>query len=223
MLTNNVQRKISTRELTWKSYLRAPMEAKPTALGLWLTADGLGRMELVPELIAAAIYPGQAAVELVTTHILMLDECGFLMIYQSEGTDWIQLMRPLKVDARLATSECPPPPDTCTRMIREDSRTFAAVGGERRRAREQAERESAQRASRWAQWEQEQERTRKPERPLLLDAPPIGCPDHPNGRFKDCGPCGTGRRRHDRWLAQTRYDEALEAYEKETWHDEEPF
>jgi hypothetical protein len=49
---------------------------------------------------------------------------------------------------------------------------------------------------------------------MLIDAPPLGCPEHPHGTFKDCGPCGTARRRHDRWVAQERYTDQLADYEE---------
>lgn len=224
MSTRSVQRKIETADLRWTGYLRSPHSARPTALGLWLTTDGLGRCELVPELIAAAIYPGEAATELVIEHLLQLDDCGFLTIYTADDSEWIALRRPLKVDARLASSSCPPPPEP----IREPSRTFAAVGGARERARERVRAEGAERAGEWASWSGEQESTtRPPRRPLLLDAPPLGCPDHPHGRFEDCGPCGTARRRHDRWIQEQRYTEQVEKHEQaqedaEVW-DDEPF
>jgi hypothetical protein len=196
--------------------MRAPHAARPTALGLWLTTDPLGRRELVPELIAAAIYPGEAATDMVIEHLLMLADCGFLTIYQDNGAEWIALRRPLKVDARVASSDAPEPP-------REHSRSFAAVGG----AGERVRAENAERVGEWTRWAGEQERTtRPPARPLLLDAPPIGCPDHPHGRFKDCGPCGTARRRHDRWVLEARYGEQLTEFEQaqgneqEVWDDE---
>lgn len=206
--------------MRWPGYLRAPHEAKPTAVGLWTTAtDPLGRCELVPELIAAAIYPGQAATDLVIDHLLMLADSGFLTIYEEQGSEWIALRRPLKVDARVASSDAPEPP-------RDHSRTFAAVGGAGERARERVQAESAERESEWARWRAEQERgPRRPKRPLLLDAPPIGCPDHPHGRFEDCGPCGTARRQHDRWLSQERYTQQMTEHEQnqeseEGWGDD---
>lgn len=219
MSTKSVQKRISSEDLLFPGYLRAPTLAKPTALGLWLTTDGLGRRELVPELIAAAIYPGEAATELIIEHLLLLEESGFLTIYQEDGTEFVALRRPLRTDARVAWSNCPEPP-------REVSRSFAAVGGAGERARARARDESDERARDWATWEAEQERTRLPARPLLLDAPPIGCPDHPNGRYSDCGPCGTARRRHDKWIAQQRYDDALTRFEQEHGggsDDDEPF
>lgn len=197
------------------------MGAKPTAIGLWLHTDGLGRREVVPELLAAAIYPGEAATELIINHLLMLDESGFLDFYQDEGTEYLALRRPLKLDARLAWSNCPDPP------VRESSRTFAAVGGARERASARMRAEQAERVGQWATWADEQEqRTRPPKRPLLLDAPPIGCPEHPHGRFENCGPCGTARMRHDRWVQEARYGEQLTEFEKtqgdtgEDWGDD---
>lgn len=220
--TKSVQRKISAADLQFSGYLRAPMVAKPTAIGLWIHTDGLGRREMVPELIAAAIYPGEAATELVVDHLLMLDESGFLELYQEGGREWIALARPLKLDARLAWSNAPGPPP------RENSRTFAAVGGARERASARVRAESAERAGEWAAWAHEQEQARRrPARPLLLDAPPIGCPNHPHGRFKDCGPCGTARRRHDRWVQEARYGEQVTEFEQahgnEGVDDDEPF
>lgn len=212
------QRRIAPSDLEFEGYMRAPDEAKPTAVGLWLHTDVAGRRELVPELIAAAIYPGQSATERVVEHLLMLDESGFLVIYQAEGREWIELVRPLRADVRNAPpSECPP--------CRDMSRHVVAVGGGRagesvwERAEARVAAEQADRAGEWERWRREQERAgRAPRRPLLLDAPPIGCPEHPNGRFADCGPCGTARRQHDRWVAQQRYEEQIVAYD-----DEEPF
>lgn len=214
-------RKISASDLRSPGYLRAPDEAKPTAIGLWLHTDVSGRRELVPELIAGDLYPGRAAIDLVVEHLLMLDESGFLTIYQSGGREWIALTTPLRADTRNAPpSECPDPP-------RDLSRHVAAVGGARERAEERVRAEVGERAGQWAEWSREQERTaRPPAMPLLLQAPPIGCPDHPNGRYEDCGPCGTARRRHDRWVVQQRYTQQVadydEAYEQQG-ADDEPF
>lgn len=213
-------RTISAADLQEPSFLRAPDAAKATAIGLWVHTDVDGRRELVPELIAADLYPGRDAIELVIQHLLDLDECGFLTIYASGGREWIALSSPLRVDRRTARPSAAPEPPP-----RDMSRHVAAVGGERarERARARASDEAGERATQWASWEQEQERsTRTPARPLLLDAPPIGCPDHPHGRFADCGPCGTARRRHDHWLAQRRYEQGL-ADAPPPVEDEEPW
>lgn len=205
---------ISTSDLEFTGYLRAPDVAKPTAMGLWLHTDVEGRRPLVPELIAAAIYPGRDATEQVVEHLLMLDESGFLTIYTSHGQEWIQLRHLLRVDSRgMPASECPPPPQG-------SPWESVAVGGAGERARERVLAESAGAAGRWDAWAGEQERGREPVRPLLLDAPPIGCPEHPAGAFRDCGPCGTARRRHDKWVAQQRYEEQLTRHYKENPDDE---
>ena len=227
---------ISAADLDFRGYLRAPLEAKVTALGLWTkSTDVFGRRELLPELIAGEIYPGEAATERVEEHLEQLAASGFLTIYRAEGTVWLQLARPLKADTRGAADECPPPP------VQELPRRSMAMGGagvreqarERARARMQAE--HGERQSEWGMWEQEQEtRPEPPRRPMLLDAPPIGCPDHPRGAFKDCGPCGTARRRHDHWVAEQRYEDRLTDYEQrmaayqsepgpEVVDDDEPF
>ena len=79
------RRTISARDLESPGFLKAPDAAKPTAFGLWVHTDIDGRRELVPELIAGDLYPGRAATDLVIEHLLMLDESGFLRIYQSGG------------------------------------------------------------------------------------------------------------------------------------------
>lgn len=215
-MSTHKQRMISASDLRFRGFVEAPHEAKLTAMTLWLTTDVNGRREALPSLIAADAYPGEAATDRVETHLLMLDESGFLSLYQAEGSTWLQLERPLKSDRRGAVADCPPPPhDRPWKSM--------AVGGAGERARERTTRESAERAREWAEWEAEQERGGPPRRPVLLDAPPIGCPEHPNGRFKDCGPCGTARRRHDKWVAQVRYGEAVEEFERGQWDEEEPF
>lgn len=184
-------------------------------MGLWGIADDEGRLELRPDLIAGHLYPGDPAMtaDVIEEHLLELDDAGFLTIYTVAGRTLLQLASPL-VTQRPSPSPLPPParsPDP------EDSGRFLAVGGAREGARERAEErvraEQAERAAEWAAWEQEQEREAAPRRPLLLDAPPIGCPDHPNGRYEDCGPCGTWRRRHELWLAQQRHVERLARHE----------
>ena len=182
-------------------------DARLTGTNLWGIVDDEGRMELRPELIAGSVYPGDPMMtsEVIETHLLELDDAGFLTLYQAENRWWIQLHRPLKT-ARPTPSAAPDPPLS---IPQESSGAFMAVGGARAWARERVVSEGDERAAEWAGWASEQERSRPPSRPLLLDAPPIGCPDHPNGRFQDCGPCGTARRRHDKWLSERRYEEQL--------------
>lgn len=198
------QREIPPDRFTDPELLAAPKPARLTGMGLWRLVDDEGRMELRSDLIAGSIYPGDPMVTAATIedHILDLFESGFLQVYSARGRDWVALTRPLRTPRPLPSS-CPPPPQ-------EVSGGLLAVGGvgagwERVRA------EDAARARTWAEWGAEQERDPvPPRRPLLMDAPPIGCPDHPHGRFEDCGPCGTARRRHDHWVAAQRYSEQVE-------------
>lgn len=210
------QRMISASDLQSAEYLRTPDEAKGTAFGLWLFTNVDGRRELLPELIAGDLYPGRAATQMVEEHLLMLDESGFLTIYEAEGSHWIQLKRPLKADRRGAISDCPPPPD------RGATRMSMAVGGARERAEARVREQVGERTGEWAAWERAHEHSAPPPLPLLLQAPPIGCPEHPDGRFADCGPCGTARRRHDKWVAQERHTRRMAEFEQGQ-DDDEPW
>lgn len=205
-MTRRRQREIPPALWTDPGLLRAPKPARLTGMGLWGFVDDEGRAELRADLIAGAVYPGDPEMtpEVIEEHVMLLDESGFLRIFDANGSTWIALSRPLRTPRPMA-SECPPPPAP------EPSGRFMAVGG----ARERVRAEQDERASEWARWAQEQERTPVPKRPLLLDAPPIGCPEHPNGRFADCGPCGTARRRHDRWVAQQRYEDQVGKFNDE--------
>lgn len=55
----------------------------------------------------------------------------------------------------------------------------------------------------------ERERPPLPQRPWQLDAPPIGCVDHPNGSRWPCGPCRTARLQHEQWWINARYQADL--------------
>lgn len=207
------QRMISASDLQAPEYLRAPDAAKPTAMGLWLHTDVAGRRELVPELIAGDLYPGRAATEMVVEHVLMLDECGFLTVYRADGRDWIALTRPLKADARGARVESPPPPSQQSPW---ESVAVGRAGGREgagERASERVRAEDAARADAWAAVREQRETPQPPARPLLLDAPPIGCSEHPEGRHQACGPCRTARHQRDEWLARKVYEQKLALYE----------
>lgn len=176
---------------------------------------------MIPELIAADVYPGEAATDRILEHLLILEECGFLNLYQADDAEWLQLTRPLKTDQRGAETDCPAPPQP----EREVSRKFMAVGRAGERAREQMREERRVRDARWER-EREPERAVMPERPLLLNAPPIGCREHPNGHDKACGPCRDARLNRDLWIEERVYERKLtDFYEQEgvSYVDEEPF
>lgn len=61
---------------------------------------------------------------------------------------------------------------------------------------------------------------------MRLKAPPIGCPDHPNGiTDQECGPCGTAAEYRKTWLEKERFVERLAIFEEEgdEWDPDEPF
>lgn len=197
-------RRMRLSDWTTTSLMKVSLAARTTALLLTLAADDHGRAELRTDLLLATLYPKRSdpiTEDDLESHLLELDQAGFLTIYETDGQSMIALAEPPRVDRPTASEYPPPPVKPSPHVAREDSRKFVAVGGA---------------GAEWAAWEDEQEREGRPERPLVMDAPPIGCPDHPDGRFKNCGPCGTARRRHDRWLATRSYEVKLAHYEAET-------
>ncbi len=225
------QRTTTPAHLSDPALLRAQPLTQLTAMKLWMAVDDFGGMERDPLTVMAACYPaGGMLTETVEAHLDELWETGFLQQYTAEGRDWFELSRPL-VTQRPTKTHRPRP--FGPKPVPEDSGKFLAVGGGGAGARERALGESAEWASGpsvgarervrreplgeppadWRAWREEAEReVRPPVRPLLLDAPPIGCPEHPHGRFANCGPCGTARKQHDLWVAQRRHSIAVEDY-----------
>jgi len=204
-----------------------PDVAKPTALWLWLNLDPMGRGLMDPEWIASRMNPIndlRSESEKVLDHLLMLMDAGFLTTYQAEGCEWILLLHPLKTDLRRTRIETPEPP-------KNRPWTSVAVGvGERERARARARdrvrAEDAARADAWDAVREHREREPEaPERPMLLDAPPMFCDDHmPHGAGrKKCGPCRDSRLIRDEWLQRRVYEEKLAHHFEETGDDDEPF
>lgn len=221
------QRMISLEDLQSPEFQSVPDEAKPTAMGLWTLLDVHGRGPLSELWIAQELFrdrPAMEAADVVMGHLVMLIDAGFMTTYRADGAEWIQLTRPLKADKRRAPALAPEPPGgrpwTSTAVERERARGSA-------RARVMAE--DAARAEAWAVVQAERARVERPERPRLLDAPPIGCPKHPDGLVNAaCGPCGTARVQRVEWLTRRVYEDKLtEFYEhndgaEEVW-DDEPF
>ncbi|PPG35189.1 hypothetical protein C5E10_06250 [Pseudoclavibacter sp. RFBG4] len=218
---------ISASDLASPEYERVPDEAKPTAFGLWLHLDPLGRGPMDPEWIAARLYPTKdrsLAKDLVFEHLVLLLDAGFMSTYQAEGSEWICLSRPLKVDMRGVKIFTPDPPGAFPWTLMAGERGGAS-GREsaRERARAEVRAEGAARADAWAAAERDRVRVpRRPERPLVLDAPPPFCPEHmPYGSGgPPCGPCRDARIvRHD-WMETKVYEQRLtDHYEREESDD----
>ena len=214
--------------------LRAQPLTQLTAMKLWMVVDDFGGMEADPLTVMVACFPGQRVpLETIEEQLHELDDTGFLTLYTAEGVDWFELTHPLDTQRPTVTSR---PRPGVSRSIPEGSGKFMAVGGVGAGEREQAPSGNAWRTSEpwasarervrrepvgepvedWRTWREEAEReVRPPVRPLLLDAPPIGCPEHPYGRFANCGPCGTARKQHDLWVAKRRHGIAMEDFAEE--------
>ncbi len=200
-----LQRKIKPADLEWVGFRRAPVEVQGTALGLWLYTDATGGIELDAQRIADLIRPGTPP-SVMEEHILMLEESGFLVIFPDRGTWWISLVRPLSVDMRKVD------PSTLAPSFRDRPRPAVAMEREREgvSARERVEArvrgEDARRAWDWAERTAAREGPRREERPVLLDAPPLGCPEHPeNIASVNCRACGVARNIRDEWVARERH------------------
>jgi len=208
---------ISLEDLQSPEFQAVPDEAKPTALGLWTLLDVDGRGPLSEWWIAQELYrdrPPLEAADLVMGHLVMLIDAGFMVTFRApdpesgQMREWIQLLRVLKADKRRAPSLAPPPPD---------ARPWTSMAVERERARASARErvrfEDAARAEAWAAVQVERAPVERPERPVLLDAPPIGCPKHPDGLVNGpCGPCGTARVQRIEWLTRRVYEDKLADY-----------
>ncbi|MGN7861477.1 hypothetical protein ACTJI8_12925 [Microbacterium sp. 22303] len=209
------QRKISAADL--ETLAGVPDEAKATAFWLWLHMDPLGRGVADPRVIARRMNTGEPldlVADRVEEHLLMLMDAGWLTTFDHLGDEWILLLYPLKVDMRDVRITSPePPPGTLPAGYP------VAVGGAgaraRERAREQVRAEGAARADAWDAVQRDRERApERPERPAVLDAPPMFCDEHmPGGAGKTkCGPCRDARNKRDAWLAEKVYEQKLTTF-----------
>lgn len=215
---------IDASDLASPEYERVPDEAKPTAVGLWLHLDPLGRGPMDPEWIAERIYPRRdrtVAADMVLEHLVMLIDAGFLATYEADGFEWLQLSRPLKVDKRGVTITTPDPPGQFPWTSMAGGREGAR---ERARAEVRAEREAS--AAGWDAVQRDRRReVRRPDKPLTLSAPPAFCHEHmPAGSGgTPCGPCRDTRIVREDWLRSAIYEQNLTTFyeqgEADDWHD----
>ncbi|MEV8269135.1 hypothetical protein AB0P19_02235 [Microbacterium oleivorans] len=188
--------------------LGLPTEAAPTALGL-LRLAGNEPMRLDPARVAAQLYPADprpASTERVILHVVMLEEAGFLTTWADSTGEWLTLLDPTAP----TPPQAPQPDPFSPAGEREKERDARARARERARARALAEEQAWE--ARWA--DRSQPQLSRPERPRLLDAPPIGCHEHPNGTLTPCGPCGTAAEYRRQWLAREKYVEQLSIFEE---------
>lgn len=211
--------------------LGLPIEAAPTAMGLRMLAGTTNLLRLDPKMIATQLYPAEptrAATERVILHIVMLEEAGWVQTWIADGQEWLRTIEPgQNPPPQTANARLPDPFSPAGERGKEETRARAREQA-RARARERMEAEERDRAARWDAWNRDQSHAqpRRPERPALLDAPRIGCPDHPHGTFEECGPCGTAAARRKEYLTDRKYFEQLSIFEEQTGEvidDDEPF
>lgn len=210
------------------SVLGLPAEAAATLVALRVIAHGAGPILLQPEILAARIYPNlppDMAREVLILHVVMLEDAGYARSWIADGREWLLLTDPWEIPAQEPPSG--PLPRPFSPAGEREGEGARARESARERARAQVEAEERERVARWDQWyrDQAQPVSRRPARPSLLDAPPIGCPDHPHGHFEPCGPCGTAAARRREWLARNAYTEQLSIFEEQSGvlDDEEPW
>lgn len=210
-------------------------EAALTLVGLQMLAHRMNPVPLEPTWLSRQLYPSMpmaAAVDRVIVDVITLEDAGCVVTWASEDDqEWVALA-PAPLRPAEAPSAAPHRPSGATSSV-----PFSAVGERERereqerrreqaraRAREQMEAEEREQAARWEQQYSLTAR-RRPERPARLQAPPIGCPDHPHGSTDECGPCGTAWERRKTFLEQHKYEEQLALFEESQWEgfDGEPF
>lgn len=218
-------RTITTAHRQLPSYQNAPPDVQMTARALWMAVDADARLPIDLPALARALYPlddPSDARDRIETHLLTLEEAGFLQTFALGASEWLELTHPLP--------DAPPkPPDDSRGFSAENSPAMGGARARERAAERARERVRAERAARDREFADARAREAQPaplppRRPASLDAPPLGCPDHPRGSFPNCGPCGTARRQYDLFIDTRRYEDKLADWE--FWHgndDDEPF
>lgn len=210
-----------------------PASAAQTLLGLQVLVGEQSRIPLDVEWIAKQLLDGMPlgwAVDRIERDVLVLEDAGHVVTWAQDGREWLGLPRTGRAahpPALAPSGAFSGPPSTGPIFIglgereREGERERVHEQA-RERARARAEAERLESSGRWA-LEYSKPRPRKPpRRPRLLDAPPRGCPDHPNGTFEECGPCGLAADTRKTWLANEKYMEELVLFEESQamqWED----
>lgn len=191
------------------------------------------RIPLDVEWIAKQLLAGMPiawAADRIVRDVLVLEDAGHVVTWAQDGREWLALHRsgpaaPQPAPGRPGASCAPPSgPIFIGLEERERERERASTHEQaRERARARAEAERLESSGRW-ELEYSKPRPRKPpRRPRILDAPPRGCPDHPNGTIsEECGPCGTAADIRKTWLANEKYLDELVLFEEsqqQQWED----
>lgn len=186
--------------LTIEELMTLDPMTKLTAYGLRHFVDDEGRESANPTIIRAQLWPLDASMtdETIIAHLIQLEDAGYLQLYSAGKKTLFQIIEWPAVD-RGKKSRFPAPPEpresfsqpvlaTCARDL------YAVEEREGERGREgedESERESE------SGEESAEGRARGP----AGEEPPLYCSKHqPYGTEDKCGPCGTRRRAHEKWL-----------------------
>ena len=214
---SNKQRMISAADL--EHLAGVPAAVKSSAMWLWLNLDPLGRGLMAPEVISRRMFPTLTLTpDEVEDHLLELMDAGFLTTYRAAGEEWILLLRPLKCDLRDTRISTPEPPPSVSHGDPMAVGGAGARASARERARAELRAEDAARAAAWDAVRRDREPVvERPERPAVLDAPPMFCDEHmPGGAGKTkCGPCRDARLLRDEWLQHRIYEERMTSFHEQ--------
>lgn len=208
-----------------------PVPAMQTLLGLNALIGSQQRIPLDPGWIARQLLDGlpvEWATDRIERDVLELEDAGHVVTWPQDGREWLALPHSGHGAVHHASgvpAASSPRSSTAPIFIglgereRERERTSARA---RERARARVEAEQRESAARWELEHPQPAPRRRPQRPRILDAPPRGCRDHPNGTIdEECGPCGTAADIRRTWLKQQQYMDELtlfeQAQEQEQW------
>lgn len=185
-MASGISRSKIIRPDLWEMLRPLPLPVRWTAMGLTALADRDGRMVVSPSLIHAEVWGEDPTVTPadVEEHLLLLDDAGVLHLYPDPTDPHLSLLQ-LALPAREehgSPSRLPSPSAAAAQSSGLSSGKERASGCE-----------SASEGAGGC----ESERGAGAQPPY--DPPPIGCPQHPQGSFTPCGPCGTARARRDEY------------------------
>ena len=171
-------------------------EVRLTAIGLRLHADDQGRESARTEMVKAAVWPlsEEITLEVLETHLLRLDQAGYITLYAAAGRTYYAITEWPAV-SHAARSRHPAPPAPSTRPSFQSTSGSSPedfTAGER----ERAESENGEGEGAWRDAEGISGNSKLP--------PSKFCPEHPVGTYKPCGPCGTARQQASIWDARKR-------------------
>jgi hypothetical protein len=215
------------RSTASRALAAVPAPAAQTLLGLQALIGDQSRIPLDVEWIAKQLLDGMPiawAADRIERDVLVLEDAGHVVTWAQDGREWLALPRRGHAAPRPAQAHSvgfsEPPFSSAWEREREGEKERAR-GSARARAWERMDAETRESAAHWAS-EYSEIVPQRPKRPARLDAPPLGCPDHPNGTMQECGKCGTAAERRKTFLAGERYLDDMVRYEEakqQQWED----